>query len=203
MKHIASILATEDNDKYKQALLDIKNYIDYEWTWDGTGIDNIEDIVNKALEDVSEMKEELKIGMYTENDIFEYLTNGGGSMLGRSIYDAIFDKIHSLITKNNQLEKQLEYLRSGEYLNQLKFERNMLENIVATGQVSEEDKKFIDMTHRNSELLEENQQLKEEINKISKKELKIMQMLRSIECCTLTKERIDQIEEVMFELEGE
>ena len=203
MKHIASILATEDNDKYKQALLDIKNYIDYEWTWDGTGIDNIEDIVNKALEDVSEMKEELKIGMYTENDIFEYLTNGGGSMLGRSMYDAIFDKIHSLITKNNQLEKQLEYLRSGEYLNQLKFERNMLENIVATGQVSEEDKKFIDMTHRNSELLEENQQLKEEINKISKKELKIMQMLRSIECCTLTKERIDQIEEVMFELEGE
>lgn len=49
-------------------------------------------------------------------------------------------------------------------------------------------------------LQQENQELKEEINKISKKELKIMQMLRSIECCTLTKERIDQIEEVMFEL---
>lgn len=44
-------------------------------------------------------------------------------------------------------------------------------------------------------------QLKEEINKISKKELKVMQMLRSIEYGTLTKERIDQIEEVMFELE--
>ena len=51
-----------------------------------------------------------------------------------------------------------------------------------------------------NELLKENQQLKDEINKISKKELKIMQMLRSIELCTLTKERIDQIEEVMFEL---
>ena len=50
------------------------------------------------------------------------------------------------------------------------------------------------------ELQQENQQLKDEINKISKKELKIMQMLRSIELCTLTKERIDQIEEVMFEL---
>ena len=49
-------------------------------------------------------------------------------------------------------------------------------------------------------LQQENQQLKDEINKISKKELKIMQMLRSIELCTLTKERIDQIEEVMFEL---
>lgn len=52
-----------------------------------------------------------------------------------------------------------------------------------------------------NQLISENQELKEEINKISKKELKIMQMLRSIECCTLTKERIDQIEEVMFELE--
>lgn len=54
-----------------------------------------------------------------------------------------------------------------------------------------------------NQLISENKELKEEINKISKKELKIMQMLRSIECCTLTKERIDQIEEVMFELEGE
>ena len=44
--------------------------------------------------------------------------------------------------------------------------------------------------------------LKEEINKMSKKELKVMAMLRSIELCTLTKERIDQIEEVMFEFEG-
>lgn len=52
-----------------------------------------------------------------------------------------------------------------------------------------------------NQLISENKELKEEINKISKKELKIMQMLRSIEYCTLTKERIDQIEEVMFELE--
>ena len=50
------------------------------------------------------------------------------------------------------------------------------------------------------QLEQENQLLKDEINKISKKELKIIQMLRSIELCTLTKERIDQIEEVMFEL---
>lgn len=49
-------------------------------------------------------------------------------------------------------------------------------------------------------LQKEIKELKEEINKISKKELKIMQMLRSMELCPLTKERIDRIEEVMFEI---
>ena len=67
--------------------------------------------------------------------------------------------------ENQQLKEQLEYLRSGEYLNQLKFERNMLENIVQNMEVSKEDKEFIDMTHRNTELLEENQALKDRINK--------------------------------------
>lgn len=50
----------------------------------------------------------MKIGMYTENEIFEYLTTGEGSMLGRSMYDAIFDKIHALITENQQLKEKLE-----------------------------------------------------------------------------------------------
>lgn len=71
------------------------------------------------------------------------------------------DVYHNL----NSLEKQLEYLRSGEYLNQLKFERNLLEDIAHNMEVSKEDKEFIDMTHRNTELLEENNQLKEKIEK--------------------------------------
>lgn len=73
-----------------------------------------------------------------------------------------------LIEEIKSLEKQLEYLRSGEYYNQLRFERDMLQNIVDNGEVSKEDKEFIDMTHRNTELLEENQKLKkllEEKNK--------------------------------------
>lgn len=57
--------------------------------------------------------------------------------------------------ENQELKKQLEYLRSGEYLDQLKFERNMLEDVVNKGEVSKEDKEFIDMTHRNTELLEQ------------------------------------------------
>lgn len=74
--------------------------------------------------------------------------------------------------ENQQLKKQLEYIRSGEYYNQLRFERDMLQDIVDNGEVSKEDKEFIDMTHRNTELLEENQQLKRELNalKVSEEE---------------------------------
>lgn len=72
--------------------------------------------------------------------------------------------VKDLLKENKVLARQLEYIRSGEYLNQLKFERNMLEDVVSNGEVSEIDKAFIDMTHRNTELLEENQKLKERID---------------------------------------
>lgn len=77
----------------------------------------------------------------------------------------IHDYIHSLKKENQELKRQLNYLRSGEYLNQLKFERNMLEDIVNNLEVSKEDKEFIDMTKRNTDLLEENKQLKEKLKK--------------------------------------
>lgn len=52
---------------------------------------------------------------------------------------------HERLEQENQsLRKQLDYLRSGEYFNQLKFEVSMLEHIIENGEVSEEDKKFID-----------------------------------------------------------
>jgi len=78
------------------------------------------------------------------------------------IYDLSLEN-DELQQENKQLKEQLEYLRSGEYINQLKFERNMLEDIVQNMEVSKEDKEFIDMTHRNIELLEENKQLKDRI----------------------------------------
>ena len=71
--------------------------------------------------------------------------------------------VKDLLKENKLLTGQLSYIRSGEYLNQLKFERNMLEDVVSKGEVSEIDKAFIDMTHRNTELLEENQKLKERV----------------------------------------
>lgn len=73
--------------------------------------------------------------------------------------------IFCLIKENQELKKQLEYLRSGEYLNQLKFERNMLEDVVNKGEVSKEDKEFIDMTHRNTELLEQQKEFIECLEK--------------------------------------
>ena len=73
--------------------------------------------------------------------------------------------VKDLLKENKLLTRQLSYIRSGEYLNQLKFERNMLEDVVSKGEVSEIDKAFIDMTHRNTELLEENQKYKEVIDK--------------------------------------
>lgn len=65
---------------------------------------------------------------------------------------AIFDPFE-MFYENQELKKQIEYLRSGEYYNQLRFENEMLQNVVDNGEVSKEDKEFIDMTHRNTELL--------------------------------------------------
>jgi hypothetical protein len=53
------------------------------------------------------------------------------------------------------------------------------------------------------QLQQENKQLKEEMNKISKKEIKVIEMLYSIEYGTLTRERIMQIEEILFEIGSE
>ena len=73
-------------------------------------------------------------------------------------------EILKLQQENQKLKKQLDYLRSGEYYNQLRFERDMLEHVVDNAEVSKEDREFIDMTHRNTELLEENQELKKQLD---------------------------------------
>ncbi len=78
-------------------------------------------------------------------------------------YSELQEENENLLSRIRDLKKQLGYLRSGEYYNQLKFERDMLQDVVDHGEVSKEDKEFIDMTHRNTELLEENQKLKSEL----------------------------------------
>ena len=67
--------------------------------------------------------------------------------------------------ENQELKKQLDYLRSGEYLNQLRFERDMLQHVVDTNGVPSEVYDYLDCTHRNTELLEENQNYKEVIDR--------------------------------------
>lgn len=71
--------------------------------------------------------------------------------------------IDELQQENQKLKKQLEYLRSGEYYNQLRFENEMLQQVVDTNGVPSEVYDYIDCTHRNTELLEENQELKKQL----------------------------------------
>ena len=70
-------------------------------------------------------RKELKIGRYTEEEIFQYMTDVEGSMLGRSMYDAIFNTIHALITEKNQLKKDNETLQ-----NSLQTQRQSLQSQV-------------------------------------------------------------------------
>lgn len=108
------------------------------------------------------------------------------------------EQIKELSKDNQKLSKQLDYLRSGEYINQLKFERDMLQHVVDNGKVSEEDKNFIDMTHRNTELLEENQSLKDQVaylrRDIERQEAKITDLEN--ERIPYTNEYVDKVKEV-------
>ena len=63
------------------------------------------------------------------------------------------EQYNDLAEEKENLQEQLDYLRSGEYLNQLRFERDALQHVVDNSKVSKVDKEFIDMTHRNTELL--------------------------------------------------
>ena len=91
------------------------------------------------------------------------------------------DEIEDLQQENQSLKKQLEYLRSGEYYNQLRFERDMLQYVAGNGKVSKEDKEFIDMTHRNTELLEVIEEVREYINSKVISNGEIIDQLRKIE----------------------
>ena len=70
-----------------------------------------------------------KIGRYTEDEILEHLTEGEGrSFLGRSMYDAIFDKIHALKTENEQLKQENARLKEMFIQNGVK-QKMLLEDI--------------------------------------------------------------------------
>ena len=79
------------------------------------------------------------------------------------LLDKHYSKVYQLQQENQKLKKQLEYLRSGEYYNQLRFENEMLQQVVDTNGVPSEVYDYIDCTHRNTELLEENQELKKQV----------------------------------------
>lgn len=74
------------------------------------------------------------------------------------------EQYNDLVEEKENLQEQLDYLRGGEYLNQLRFERDMLQHVVDTNGVPSEVYDYLDCTHRNTELLEENQELKKQLS---------------------------------------
>ena len=72
---------------------------------------------NKIIKDLKERNDKL-VNQYRDRDI-------------RCV--SLERQLEKLQQENQSLKKQLDYLRSGEYLNQLKFEVSMLEDIVANG----------------------------------------------------------------------
>ena len=105
----------------------------------------------------------------TREDYSKYYIQGSDHyLIPKDIFDELFNEMDNWKKEVQLLKDQLNYLRSGEYINQLKFERDMLQYSVENGEVQEEDKNFIDMTHRNTELLEEKQKYKKVIDKLSK-----------------------------------
>lgn len=67
--------------------------------------------------------------------------------------------------ENIKLKEQLDYIRSGEYYNQLRFENEMLQQVVDTNGIPSEVYDYINCTHRNTELLEEKEQLQQRNDK--------------------------------------
>ena len=115
-------------------------------------------------------------------DYFKYYIQGSDHyLIPKDVFKELFDEMVNWKEEVKKLKKQLEYLRSGEYYNQLRFERDMLQYVVDNGKVSKEDKAFIDMTHRNTELLEVIEEVREYINSKVISNGEIIDQLRKIE----------------------
>ena len=76
------------------------------------------------------------------------------------------EQYNDLVEEKENLQEQLDYLRGGEYLNQLRFERDMLQHVVDTNGVPSEVYDYLECTHRNTELLEESQELKKKLDEL-------------------------------------
>lgn len=74
-------------------------------------------------------------------------------------YTLLLIEINKVLKENQQLKEQLQYITSGEYYNQLRFERNMLQDLMYNSEIPKEYKELVDYTHRNTELLGEKQEL--------------------------------------------
>lgn len=77
----------------------------------------------------------------------------------------------------------------------------MLQDIVDKMKVSKEDKEFIDMTHRNTELLEENHKYKEVIDKLYETIIELSDNTDDTTCYDIDKNCKDDLLEILKEVE--
>ena len=112
---------------------------------------------------------------------------------------------NTLAEENKRLKQQLDYLRSGEYYNQLRFENEMLQKIVDTNGVPSEVYDYIDCVHRNTELLGKRQKLidylKEQI-KLCKKAQQLALKSKNIEQVGFLNLRIAIYQEILSKIES-
>ena len=73
-----------------------------------------------------------------------YIQGSDHYLIPKDVFIELFEEMENWREEAKELKKQLEYLRSGEYYNQLRFERDMLQYVADNGKVSKEDKEFID-----------------------------------------------------------
>ena len=127
-------------------------------------------------------------------DYNEYYIQGSDHyLIPKDVFKELFNEMVNWKEEVKELKKQLEYLRSGEYYNQLRFENVMLQQAVDTKGVPSEVYDYIDCTHRNTELLEENQELKLELSGYRQAILDDKEMLGLKEKNQKYKEVIDKI----------
>ena len=118
------------------------------------------DVFNELFDEMENWKEETKeLNQKYLNAVANYET----TMFEKEQLNSL---VNSCQEEIRRLKKQLDYLRSGEYYNQLRFENEMLQQVVDTNGVPSEVYDYIDCTHRNTELLKENQELKDLIDTI-------------------------------------
>lgn len=114
------------------------------------------------------------------------------------------DELVCLLKEIKELQSQLSYLRSGEYYNQLRFENEMLQNVVDTNGIPSEVYDYIECTHRNTELLGKRQKLidylKEQI-KLCKKAQQLALKSKNIEQVGFLNLRIAIYQEILSKIE--
>lgn len=116
------------------------------------------------------------------------------------MFDEKDREIQELKKEIENLKRQLSYIHSSEYYNQLRFERDVLKDVVNNGEVSKEDKQFIDCTHRNTELLEQQQEfikyLKDCIKELENESLTKLQNTINLGIIAITKTILQKYEKI-------